>query len=283
MRSFTTNISLIISAAVLVVAVDPAMFTGTPTVGQTSNNYKYLGCAAEIPGRVLTGSSYSDDSMTLESCAAYCVKNSFGIMGVEYGRECYCGKWMVPTATMTPVSDCNMACKGNNKQLCGGNARMSIFNSTTFAAPKPPSTVGSWTYESCYMEPQYGRALGTLVKADDSMTISMCTTACQSAGFNYAGLEYGRECWCGATKPNDLEDASDPSCAMQCDMLCGGDPKQICGGRGALGIYKKNGAARRRHDNDDYHDYGHGPVKDAAARKGRFIKVRRPAARKDKK
>ncbi|KAK8063284.1 WSC-domain-containing protein [Apiospora saccharicola] len=272
----------------------PASFTGFPTVGAVVKDWKYMGCSTEVPGRALTGLSYSDDSMTIDSCQAFCTKNNFPLAGVEYGRECYCGKYLAPPAGYIYQKDCNMPCKGSKDQYCGGSSRVSIFNNTNFKGPQPPKTVPGtqWAYVSCFMEPLYGRALTTLVKADDKMTVPMCTAACKGTGFAFAGLEYGRECWCGANKSNDLEDASDPQCAMQCDMPCGGDANTICGGRGAIGIYKDGSKKAKKarhedhdssggkrdhsgeHDHDDYHDYGHGPVNvNIGARKGRFVKV----------
>ncbi|KAK9780159.1 putative WSC domain-containing protein [Seiridium cardinale] len=263
---------------------------GVPTVGKVVNGTQFMGCPVEIPGRVLTGPSYSDDSMTIESCAAYCVKNNLPLFGVEYGRECYCGKYIPPIVVMPGnAADCNMNCKNNKpaatKQMCGGVNRMSVFNVTTFAGPTALKTSTDWTYQSCFMEPQWGRALSNLVKADDAMTINMCLDACKNANYQFAGLEYGRECWCGATRAQNLEDASDPSCAMQCDMPCGGNNAQMCGGRGAISLYTRR-TTKRGHvaDGNDYHDLGHGPGKgdiDVAARKGRFLRVRRPAARRE--
>lgn len=293
MPSILSTLTLLIAGARLALAATttaaaPATFTFTPTPGQTYNNWAYLGCYIESPGRILTGKSSSNDTMTIESCQSFCLQNNFRLAGVEYGRECYCGSRLVQGASFTTQSTCNMKCKGNAQQTCGGTSRVSVFNSTTFAGPKPPKTVGSWTYDSCYMEPQYGRALTSLVKADDAMTVSTCVNACQAAGYAVAGLEYGRECWCGASKPGGLEDASDPNCAMQCDMVCGGDPTQICGGSGAITLYQKNKGRSRVRDAKEYHDHGHGPVGvgvdldvDAAARKSRFLKVRRPALRKE--
>ncbi|KAK7993333.1 hypothetical protein PG989_006714 [Apiospora arundinis] len=247
----------------------PAAFSGYPTVGSIVKDWKFLGCSTEIPGRALTGMSYSEDNMTIDSCQEFCTKNNYPLAGVEYGRECYCGRFLQPPAGYIYQKDCNMPCKGNGDQMCGGNSRVSIFNNTNFRGPSAMKAIpdSTWQYVSCFMEPLYGRALTNLVKADDRMTVPMCTQACQGAGFAFAGLEYGRECWCGADKSDDLEDASDPQCAMQCDMPCGGDANAICGGRGAIGIYKdgaKTGGSRkmrRHHDgegHDDYHDYGHG-------------------------
>ncbi|KAH8205158.1 hypothetical protein TruAng_000723 [Truncatella angustata] len=261
---------------------------GVPTVGKTVDGTKYIGCPVEIPGRVLTGPSYSNDSMTIESCAAYCVKNNLPLFGVEYGRECYCGRYIPPNVIMPgKPSDCNMNCKNNKasstKQLCGGPSRMSVFNMTTFNAPGALKTSTDWTYKSCFMEPQWGRALSNLVKADDRLTINMCLDACKSANYKFAGLEYGRECWCGNTMADGLEDASDPACVMQCDMVCGGNSSQICGGRATISMYARTNSKRHVTHEDEVHENHHTPAKEfieVAARNGRFLRIRRPSVRR---
>ncbi|KAI8626350.1 WSC-domain-containing protein [Xylariaceae sp. FL1651] len=265
MPLITSALTLITSLTT--VALAAANFEGSNlSPGTQVGDWKYVGCANEIPGRALTGSSFSDDSMTIERCQDYCKTNTYPLSGVEYGRECYCGKTVADPAKFGQT-DCNMNCKGNNNEMCGGNARVSIFNNTNFVGPAPPKTIGSWQYQSCYMEPMNARALDTLIKADDKMTIDMCTQACQGAQYAYAGLEYGRECWCGAAPYPDLEDASDPGCAMQCDMVCGGNGMQICGGRGAITIYKNGATKRSLSEGLD--------IDTIRARKGRFLKARK--------
>ena len=55
----------------------------TPPAG-----YSYQGCYTEdADSRALTGSAYFDNQLTVERCAAACVK--FDRFGVEHGRECY--------------------------------------------------------------------------------------------------------------------------------------------------------------------------------------------------
>ncbi|KAK7959826.1 uncharacterized protein PG986_004680 [Apiospora aurea] len=259
-------LAALFSRTVLAQAPGPTSFSGVPAVGSVAKDWKYLGCSTEIPGRALTGLSFSNDSMTIEACQAFCTKNNFPLSGVEYGRECYCGRFLAPPRA---------------------------GSTTTTATCRARATRSKWPAAA---QDGPGRQLA----ADDRMTIPMCTQACQGAGYAFAGLEYGRECWCGATKSGDLEDASDPMCAMQCDMPCGGDANTICGGRGAIGIFKdgsknvKRTAKVRRHHGedhdgdgsgkgkrdhheqaeDDYRDFGHGPVNvDIGARKGRFVKV----------
>ncbi|KAF7531875.1 hypothetical protein G7054_g8477 [Neopestalotiopsis clavispora] len=285
MRSF-----LVLKAATAVILGTQSTLAqnwdGVPTTGKVVNGVQYLGCPVEIPGRVLTGVSYSDDAMTIESCAAYCTKNNLPLFGVEYGRECYCGRYIPPTVNMPgKAGDCNMNCKNNkaslSKQMCGGVNRMSVFNVTTFAGPGAIKNNADWGYMSCFMEPQWGRALSNLVKPDDKMTINMCFDTCKAGGYSYAGLEYGRECWCGNTVAPNLEDASDPACAMQCDMVCGGNSGQMCGGRGAISLYQRNN--KKRDHVDIYEGHHGGPSEvdlNVAARKGRFVRVRRPSVRR---
>lgn len=45
--------------------------------------------------------------------------------GLEFGAECYCGhKIQAPNAS---ESECNMDCKGEKSNLCGGANRLSIY------------------------------------------------------------------------------------------------------------------------------------------------------------
>lgn len=58
-----------------------------PTVVPTAGNFASLGCYTEATGmRALTGSTFANDTMTVELCAAFCA--GFTFMGVEYHREC---------------------------------------------------------------------------------------------------------------------------------------------------------------------------------------------------
>lgn len=230
---------------------------------------KFLGCANEIPGRALTGPSFSSDKMTVESCRDFCQAKNYWMSGVEAARECYCGKFIAKPAVFREPAACDMTCTGNNKQRCGGWGRVSIFNMTDYRGASAPASAGNYDRKSCYMEPQWDHALPTLVLADDTMTVEKCMTACGAAGFKYCGLEYGRECWGGNTLDPNLQNADDPSCAMQCDMPCPGNASQLCGGRATIAVYQKKGTKRDADDSDL-------DVDRVRAMKGRFIKVRRP-------
>ena len=64
----------------------------------------------------------------------------------------------------------------------------------------------SWTSLGCYIDNVSGRALTsgeTVPGGANAMTNELCQAACLSAGFNYAGTEYGQEC-CKFTVPYSL-------------------------------------------------------------------------------
>jgi hypothetical protein len=69
-------------------------------------------------------------------------------------------------------------------------------------------------------------------------TVASCVAKCKTGGFAYAGLEYGRECYCGnepASGSVVASPASDPS-AAGCSMTCAGNNREYCGGPSRLSL-----------------------------------------------
>ncbi|WVQ70425.1 uncharacterized protein L199_008652 [Kwoniella botswanensis] len=96
----------------------------------TSNGYAKQACIQEVSGRALTGASFSSDSMTVDTCTAYCKSSGFTYAAVEYGRECYCGNSFANGASLSKYSSqCTMTCAGNKKQTCGGPNALSVYAS----------------------------------------------------------------------------------------------------------------------------------------------------------
>ena len=70
------------------------------------------------------------------------------------------------------------------------------------------------------------------------MTVESCVQYCKQGNngtaLKYAGLEYGRECYCGAY----LSALSDQlNASAQCIYGCNGNASELCGGRLALSLY----------------------------------------------
>ena len=148
--------------------------------------------------------------------------------------------------------------KRNGTQICGGNgyfgggSYISLFadsdrypggaisssittsSSTTISSPTTSGGTGTtnptptptgpidnpgdsnFGFLGCYTEGTSGRALSVLT-ASDTMTVDTCLGICNS--YQYAGLEYARECWCG----NTLGAGSAPTLITQCRMTCKGN------------------------------------------------------------
>lgn len=121
-------------------ASDLAIFNG-------SSKYVYGGCYTETQG--LNGSTsrtlkdQSDikpDTMTVSMCLNFCSKYRFA--GLEWSRECWCGNEINLRSSRQNDSECDMACPASKDLSCGGNLKLSVYNSTvtsiatsTFASP----------------------------------------------------------------------------------------------------------------------------------------------------
>jgi len=111
---------------------------------------------------------------------------------------------------------------------------------TSSAAPSVSGVVSGGSgfhLLGCYHEPGGGvRALANLY-ADDDMTVAACLAHAASERANWAGLEYGRECWFGNTL--DAGTTAEGSYA-NCQMACSGDANHFCGAGDHLIMYAQN-------------------------------------------
>ncbi|KAK8131827.1 hypothetical protein PG984_008265 [Apiospora sp. TS-2023a] len=58
------------------------------------------------------------------------------------------------------------------------------------------------------------------------MTPDLCATTCWAAGFDFAGVERGNECWCG----DSIRNEKPTDAATTCVQPCAGDASRTCGG-----------------------------------------------------
>ena len=210
-----------------------ALPTATPS---SVAGFDYIRCQkeAEAGRRALTGKATAAGDMTHEACAAFC--SGYRYMGVQYAAECFCGQSLDETSVPADAeSECGMTCSGNTAQLCGGPARLSLFESQN-AASHPanvtaPASGTEWTFEGCYTEIDGGRSLSDAATANDGMTLEVCADFCE--GYALFGTQYERECFCG----NVIADAAAMVDEGECSMTCGGDRMQFCGAALRLSVY----------------------------------------------
>jgi glucan endo-1,3-alpha-glucosidase len=105
--------------------------------GSSGSQYGYVGCYSEPTGARALGSTAQTGSfaetlagLTVESCASACFAAGFNYMGVEDGIQCFCnGAGVINGATLSPGgnADCNTTCAGNPAELCGGSAKIDVY------------------------------------------------------------------------------------------------------------------------------------------------------------
>ncbi|GFZ47836.1 hypothetical protein JCM24511_05583 [Saitozyma sp. JCM 24511] len=104
---------------------------------------------------------------------------------------------------------------------------------TTVAGGTPTATAlpSGWVSYGCSTDQDSPRVLNGPSVASDNNTISGCTSSCASQGYTWAGVEYGRECWCGSSA------LINPTNSSNCNVPCSGDPWAKCGGSYAIEVF----------------------------------------------
>ena len=91
----------------------------------------YKGCYADKPGPVLdlrdydlNGKVFGDFALTTEICTSECKRSGFTYAATRNGSVCFCGN---SYGKYGPASNCNVACSGNSKEICGGGGANSVY------------------------------------------------------------------------------------------------------------------------------------------------------------
>ncbi|MCJ1478593.1 hypothetical protein MMC13_007274 [Lambiella insularis] len=93
-------------------------------------SYVSQGCYAEgKSARALASAGYSNSSVTVESCVAFCQGKKYKWAGVEYAQECYCGTG-ISNGGAPASGGCDMACVGNRYESCGGTGHLNVYKSS---------------------------------------------------------------------------------------------------------------------------------------------------------
>ncbi|KID80411.1 uncharacterized protein G6M90_00g009650 [Metarhizium brunneum] len=127
----------------------------------------------------------------------------------------------------------------------------STETSTTSATPTPTGPVisegnANFTYYACVSEPSGGRLLKSQVLNTDNMTIGMCLGKCNK--YQYAGVEYGQECWCGDKLNLGGDGNGSPGKNVtdkECSFLCPGNSTEYCGAGLRLSLYSRKQITKR--------------------------------------
>jgi hypothetical protein len=215
-------------------------------------NYVWYGCRTEATAaRALSAKTYAADTMTLESCQAFCA--GYDYFGVEYARECYCGNTFNAGSVAAPSADCSFTCMGNPFEYCGAGNRLSVYvkngvapsgtssgtgtgtstaASTSTSAAVVTGLPAGWSAQGCWIDGAKGRILPYQAPDNQAQTLSGCAALCKNAGYTIAGVEYGVQCFCGNAIYNDGVKTVDSACSFNCP----GNAAQKCGAGDRLSI-----------------------------------------------
>jgi hypothetical protein len=99
------------------------------------------------------------------------------------------------------------------------------------------STIPSgYSYVGCIAEGTSGRALTGASMSNSNMTRGACVSWCQSFGFPLAGVEYGKECYCGYAMANGASNTTLLD-ETKCGITCANNNNENCGGSSTLSLF----------------------------------------------
>ncbi|CDZ98531.1 beta-1,6-N-acetylglucosaminyltransferase, contains WSC domain [Phaffia rhodozyma] len=203
--------------------------TSSVIVNETTTAYSPVGCWSDTTDHTaLTGSSYSIGTMTQDTCKQYCSSKGFTYAGVE-GFDCFCGNSLAKSNILLD-SSCTTSCAGNTTQTCGGSQAMTVFGPYS-----SEESTDVWSDVGCWItSPIDVPVLNGVSSTYASMTQTLCTKRCESAGYAFAGTS-GNTCYCGSS----LSSSSDVSSSL-CSTACPGDSSESCGGSSAMTVSKSS-------------------------------------------
>ncbi|KJA23963.1 hypothetical protein HYPSUDRAFT_201077 [Hypholoma sublateritium FD-334 SS-4] len=99
-----------------------------------------------------------------------------------------------------------------------------------------PALPAGWRSLGCYSDSTSSRTLQTAAFTDvTGMTIESCIAFCTPSAYQYAGVEFSRECYC-----DNLIESTGAPIASGCNMTCTGNSAEICGGANAINVFSLN-------------------------------------------
>ncbi|WWC66431.1 uncharacterized protein I206_100333 [Kwoniella pini CBS 10737] len=125
-----------------------------------------------------------------------------------------------------------------NATTAASTATASTTPSATTSAPYPVYTdatdASEWYSLGCAADSSDRLLTGSSKTAFTGMTVDLCLSYCEDAGFKYAGAEYGDECYCSNTLPTTVEYLTNG----ECNVVCDGKDDEACGGGYALELFE---------------------------------------------
>ncbi|XP_062603763.1 uncharacterized protein LOC134265557 isoform X2 [Saccostrea cucullata] len=179
---------------------------------------------------VCLGRSILSKTILPNQCNETCRQDTEGFGFSECGGP---NAYSVYTADSSFLPNCTKAENGGKATClavnCGTEQRFSI---STSCSESYFGVCEVKEYLGCF-EDQSSRTLSGEDKWARDMTIKLCRKFCSDRKRKLFGVEYSNECFCGNDFVRRIKKAE-----RECNMTCGGDNRQICGGPWRINIYR---------------------------------------------
>ncbi|KAF1635530.1 UNVERIFIED_CONTAM: WSC domain-containing protein 2, partial [Eudyptes robustus] len=194
---------------------------------------RYVGCYVDnTRRRTLRGVSFFDyKKMTVFRCQDNCAERGYLYAGLEFGAECYCGHKV--QASNASESECNMECKGERSNTCGGVNRLSIYRLEL--AQESARRYGSAIFRGCFRRPDNVSIALPVSQLMLNMSVDKCVDFCTEKEYPLSALA-GTACRCGF--PTTLFTLHEREDEQLCAQKCAGEEFESCGTAEYLLIYQ---------------------------------------------
>ncbi|KAM6403734.1 sialate:O-sulfotransferase 2 [Rhynochetos jubatus] len=194
---------------------------------------RYIGCYVDnTRQRTLRGVSFFDyKKMTVFRCQDNCAERGYLYAGLEFGAECYCGHKI--QASNASESECNMECKGERSNTCGGVNRLSIYRLEL--AQESARRYGSAIFRGCFRQPDNVSIALPVSQLMLNMSVDKCVDFCTEKEYPLSALA-GTTCRCGF--PTTLFTLHEREDEQLCAQKCAGEEFESCGTAEYLLVYQ---------------------------------------------
>ncbi|XP_030075750.1 sialate:O-sulfotransferase 2 [Microcaecilia unicolor] len=206
---------------------------GRNTREQEEERAKYIGCYMDdTHRRALRGVSFFDyKKMTVFRCQDNCAERGYLYAGLEFGAECYCGHKI--QALNVSESECNMECKGEKSNICGGVNRLSIYRLEL--TQESARRYGSAIFRGCFHRPENVSLALPVRSVMLNMSVDKCVDLCTEKEYPLAALA-GTFCHCGfPTTYFTLHEREDE---QLCAQKCSSEDFESCGNSEYFIVYQ---------------------------------------------
>ncbi|EKM74831.1 hypothetical protein AGABI1DRAFT_95324 [Agaricus bisporus var. burnettii JB137-S8] len=220
-----------------------------PAILLDIGNWVSLGCwtdAVNGAPRTLSVGMATDGPVTTESCTTACFEDGWRFAGTEFSQYdfkltnitsfIHIANATVVAPSMQPLHKLQMEIV----------TWLSVYNYTGTDLPTNPGGGDNggavfpvlddlptgWAYNACWVDNAHGRIIQTLVSDSPTMTVETCIQACDARNLTVAGLEFSI---CGSNLSAGPVLADESSC----NMGCGGNTTEACGGPARTSVYTK--------------------------------------------